>query len=183
MAWVDTTVRPETVSLDDKLVQAIGDFVRWCVGEQLPIVRGWTNAVSRPASPYVMVTPMGLSWNATTTRTYTPDEDDLQRGKLAVGRSLSRRVQVDLYGPEAEQWARTVAVLFRDLTGCDFLQGYSLAPLTVSEPQELTEARGNEQAEPRWMLDLTIQATGDFASVTVELDFFNNVVLGLHPQA
>lgn len=100
-----------------------------------------------------------------------------------VARSMSRRVQVDFYGPDAQAQAQAVATLAQDMTGCDFFKPYGLTPLTVTDPQELTGMAGNEQAEPRWMLELELQPGPEFAGVTVELDFFDNVNLGLHPQA
>ena len=183
MAGIDTDTQPVVATLDDKLVQAVGDFVRWCVGEDLPIVRGWTNAVSRPKGAYVMVTPMSLSaWNATTTRTYTPDEDDATTGTATIGRSFSRTVQVDIYGPNAERDARTCAIIFQDLNGCDFFDSYSITPLMISVPQDLTAANGAEQAEPRWMLEMTVQPGAAFATADIRLDFFDNANLALRPQ-
>lgn len=181
MAGLDTGTQPVVTPLDAALVQAVGDFCRWCVGADLPVVRGWTNAVSRPRASYVVVTPFGTTWQSTTTRTYTPGAD--ATGKLTVARSLSRRVQVDFYGPDAQALAQAVATLAQDLAGCTFFAPYALTPLTVTDPQELTGMAGNEQAEPRWMLELELQPGPEFSDVTVELDFFDNVNLSLHPQA
>ena len=181
MAGLDTDMQPAVTPLDAALVKAVGDFCRWCVGAELPIVRGWTNAVSRPSSAYIVVTPFSATWQATTSRSYSPGEDG--RGRVTVARSMSRRVQVDFYGPDAQAQAQAVATLAQDMTGCCFLKTYNLTPLTATDPQELTGMAGNEQAEPRWMLELEIQPGPEFAGVTVELDFFDNVNLGLHPQA
>lgn len=183
MSHIDTNTQPVVTALDDKLVQAVGDFVRWCVGEELPIVRGWANAVSRPKGAYVMVTPMSLaSWNATTTRSYAPDEDDNTKGTVRIGRSSSRTVQVDIYGPNAEADARACSIIFQDLTACDFFDSYSITPLTISVPQDMTSANGAEEAEKRWMFEMTVQPGADFASVAVRLDFFDTVDLALRPQ-
>ena len=186
MARLDKDTQPKTESVETLVVSAIGDFVRWCVGADIPIVRGWTNAVSRPASPYVLITPMGATWHSTTGRTYTPevDESDVLTGKgtLQVVRSTSRRVQVDFYGPESETWARTCALIFQDLSGCDFFKGRKLAPLTVTAPQELTAMSGNEQAEPRWMLELEVQLSSELAGSVVEYEFFDAVNVTLREQ-
>lgn len=181
MAGLDRGVQPAVTPLDVALVRAVGDFCRWCVGAELPIVRGWTNAVSRPPGAYVVVTPFGAAWHATTARRYVPG--DAGRGQLVVTRSMSRRVQVDFYGPDAQAQAQAVATLAQDMTGCECLKPYGITPLTVSDPQELTAAEGNEQAQPRWMVEITLQPGPEFTDVTVELDFFDNVNLGLHPQA
>lgn len=181
MAGLDTGTQPVVTPLDAALVQAVGDFCRWCVGAGLPVVRGWTNAVSRPRDSYVVVTPFGTTWQSTTTRTYAPGADGT--GKLAVARSLSRRVQVDFYGPDAQAQAQAVATLAQDLAGCTFFAPYAVTPLMVTDPQELTGMAGNEQAEPRWMVEITLQPGPEFTGVSVDLDFFDNVNLGLHPQA
>lgn len=173
--------QPAVTPLDAALVQAVGDFCRWCAGENLPVLRGWTNTVSRPPSAYIVITPFSTTWASTTTRSYSPGDDN--QGQLVVARSLSRRVQVDFYGPNAQAQAQAAATLAQDLTGCEFFAPYALTPLTVTDPQELTAAVGNEQAEPRWMIELEMQPGPEFAGVTVELEFFNNVNLGLHPQA
>ncbi len=171
---VDKTITAQTQPFEDVLVQCIGDFVRWCVGQDIPIVRGWVNAVARPVSPYVMVTPMGTAYNSTTCREYIPDEADITKGTATVSRSISQKVQVDLYGAQAETWARTVANLFADMTGADFLSGTDVTPLSVSTPQDLTFINGAEQAEPRWMLELDVQLSPTFASTKVRLDFFES---------
>ena len=181
MAGLDVRSAPVVTPLDKALVQAVGDFCRWAAGADMPIQRGWANAVSRPRDSYVVVTPFGTTWQSTTTRSYTPGADGT--GKLAVARSMSRRVQVDFYGPDAQAQAQAVATLAQDMTGCDFFKPYALTPLTVTDPQELTGMAGNEQAEPRWMLEMELQPGPEFSGVTVELDFFDNVNLGLHPQA
>lgn len=181
MAGLDTGTQPVVTPLDAALVQAVGDFCRWCVGPGLPVVRGWTNAVSRPRDSYVVVTPFGTTWQSTTTRSYTPGADGT--GKLAVARSLSRRVQVDFYGPDAQALAQAVATLAQDLAGCTFFAPYALTPLMVTDPQELTGMVGSEQAQPRWMVEITLQPGPEFTGVSVDLDFFDNVNLGLHPQA
>lgn len=181
MAGLDVRSVPVITPLDKALVQAVGDFCRWATGADMPIQRGWANAVSRPRDSYVVVTPFGTTWQSTTTRTYVPGADGT--GKLAVARSMSRRVQVDFYGPDAQAQAQAVATLAQDLAGCTFFAPYALTPLMVTDPQELTGMAGNEQAEPRWMLELELQPGPEFSDVTVELDFFDNVNLSLHPQA
>ena len=175
MAWIDVNQQPQALALDDTLVMALGNFVRWVVAEDIPVVRGWTNAVSRPAGPYVLITPVGATWQSTTARLYTPPEEIADKGQLKVWRSMRRSVQLDLYGPQAEAQARACATLFQDLTGCDFLKQYDLTPLTVTDPQELTLAVGNEQAQPRWMFECDIQAGERFATVEIHLDFFDSV--------
>lgn len=186
MARLDRDTQPKTKSVETLVVSAIGDFVRWVVGEDIPVVRGWTNAASRPSGPYVLITPMSATWHSTTGRTYTPELDEqgnpTGKGTLCVGRSTSRRVQVDFYGPDSETWARTCALIFQDLSGCDFFKDRKLTPLTATAPQELTGMVGNEQAEPRWMLELEIQLSQELASSIVEYEFFDAVNISLHEQ-
>lgn len=181
MAGLDVRSAPVVTPLDKALVQAVGDFCRWAAGADMPIQRGWANAVSRPRDGYVVVTPFGTTWQSTTTRTYAPGADGT--GTLAVARSLSRRVQVDFFGPDAQALAQAVATLAQDLAGCTFFAPYALTPLTVTDPQELTGMVGSEQAQPRWMVEITLQPGPEFTGVSVDLDFFDNVNLGLHPQA
>lgn len=180
MAFVDPD-KPVNAPLDTALVTAVGKFVQWCIGPNITIVRGWTNAVSRPRPPYVMITPMGQTWNSQTRRQYTPDTEDVTKGTLTVSRSLSRLVQLDFYGIEAQGMCQTVATLAQDLAGCSVLQDYGITPLYVSDPQELTFAEGNEQAMPRWMVELHIQPGPQFQDVAVRLDFFDEATVGVRP--
>ena len=175
MVRIDKDTPAETQAFEDVLVQCIGDFLRWCVGKDIPIIKGWVNGVARPSEPYAMITPLGLSINATTCREYSPDEEDESKGTVTVSQSTSQKVQVDLFGAPAETWARTCAYLFADMTGANFLAQTEITPLTVSVPQNLTFINGAEQAEPRWMLELDVQLSPAFASTKVALDFFNSV--------
>ena len=72
MAGLDVRSAPVVTPLDKALVQAVGDFCRWAAGADMPIQRGWANAVSRPRDGYVVVTPFGTTWQSTTTRTGMP---------------------------------------------------------------------------------------------------------------
>lgn len=186
MAGLDRDSQPRTTDVETLVVRGVGDFCRWCVGKDIPVVRGWTNAVSRPAGPYVLITPMSATWISQTRRSYVPDVDGENqptgRGTLNVNRSVSRKVQVDFYGPESERMARTAALLFQDLSGCDFFKGCGLVPLTVTAPQELTNMVGNEQAEPRWMLEFELQLLPELATSAVEYEFFDTVNVTLREQ-
>lgn len=165
--------------LDAALVQALGDTLAVWLGP-VKIVRGWTNRVSPPGTRYfVQITPSGGTPHGTTGHAYTAPEDGGQ-GHAQVVRPQSRRVQLDFVGPNAEEQARTASTLLQDIVGCDALAPYGFAPISVSEPQDLTSADGSEQAEPRFMLAVEVQAN---SNVTVPLDYFNNVNLHLHPQA
>lgn len=182
MSWMQNAT-PRAETLNDVLIRAFGDFCFWGTGERLEVVAGWVNAVARPKAPYVMVTPVSATWHATTSRKYTRNEEDPSKGALSVRRSMSRLIQLDFYGEPAETNARIVATLLQDLTGCDFLKPYDLVPLTASEPRDMTAAIGNEQAEYRWLVETEIQPVGDLANTLVpELDFFQNVKVGLFPQ-
>ena len=165
--------------LDAALVKALGDTLTVWLGP-VTIVRGWTNRVSTPSTRYfVQITPSGGTPHGTTGHVYT-GPDGSGQGQAQVVRPQSRRVQLDFVGPNAEEQSRTASTLLQDIVGCDALAPYGFAPLSVSEPQDLTAADDSEQAESRWMIALEVQAN---SNVTVPLDYFDNVNLHLHPQA
>lgn len=165
---------------DTALVKALGDFctrfLRAPNGRDAPlIVRGYVNRVSQPAGPdYVLVTPLAMTRLATNRHGW-----DAEKGTASVIQPVRRRVQLDCYGVNAAPWAKTVTTLLRDAIGADFLAPYGVAPLSCEDPQDLTQAEGDEQWQPRFMVQAFLQVN-DMAAVG--LDYFTNVNLSLHPQ-
>lgn len=181
MAWIDT-LSPSMQPLDTALVRAAGDFCAWCVNDSVPVVRGWTNAVSRPPSGYIVITPLSTKFHSTSIRTYTPDAENELTGTASVRRGTSRIVQIDCYGPSSQVQALIIATLAVDLFGCDYFRKYDLTPLTVTEPREMTGPVGNKQAEPRWMMELELQPGTQFTAAVLNMDFFNAITLRDMPQ-
>ena len=148
---------------DGILVQALGDFCKRYLGDSAVVVRGYVNRVSKPKTKsYVLVTPM------TMTRLST----NLHQTEC--------RVQLDVYGPTAADRAQTLATLLRDGVGCRFRQTYGIAPLYVEDPQDMTQAEGDEQYNPRFMLNVLIQAN---RVEHVEMDTFTDADFSVHPLA
>ena len=164
------------VSSDDTLVRALGDFCRAYMGAHTRVIRGYVNRVSKPRErDYVLITPMAMTRLSTNRHAHDPAS-----GRETITQPMRRRVQIDVYGEGAADWAKTLTTLLRDGLGCRFLAAYGLAPLYVDDAQDMTQVEGNEQYNPRWMLGVMIQAD---ESVSVDVDFFDDVNLGLHPQA
>lgn len=160
---------------DDVLVRCLGDFVRHFMGP-VTVVRGYTNRVTKPACPdYVLITPMAAARLATNLHLWHADKD-----ALGVTMPTQRRVQVDFYGRQSGTQARTAATLLCDAVGCDFLRPYGVAPLYVTDPQDLSQPDGREQWDHRWMIDVILQAN---VSRTVPQEYFTDLNLSLHPQA
>ena len=170
---------------DAAIVRALGDFCAAFLrlpapeGEepQAPvIVRGYMNRVSKPAGrDYVLVTPMAMARLGTNRHGW-----DAQTGTETVTQPTRRRVQLDCYGVQAAVWAKTLATLLRDRNGADFLAAYGMAPLYCEDPLDLTQAEGDEQWNPRFMVAAMLQVNDTAA---VGLDYFTNVNLYLFPQA
>lgn len=183
MAWVDNASSPTMQALDAAIVQAVGNFCSWCTNKTFPVVRGWTNAVSRPISSYIVITPLSAKYHRTNLRTYTPDANDMLTGSVSIERGTSRIVQIDCCGQGAQTAATTISTLAVDLFGCDYFKGYDLTPLTVTDPREMTGPVGNKQAESRWMIELEMQAGQQFTAVVINnIDFFNTITLRDMPQ-
>lgn len=166
---------------DAVLVKALGDFcarfLRLPDGVTAPeIVRGYVNRVAKPTTAnYVLITPMSMARLSTNRHDW-----DGATGVESVTQPTRRRVQLDCYGALAAVWAKTLATLLRDRNGADFLGSYGVAPLWCEDPQELTQAEGDEQYHPRYMLAAMLQVNDVTA---VGLDHFTNVNLILRPQA
>lgn len=173
---MSVTTPPDT---DSRIVTGLGMFCAAFlrIGDAGPVViRGYVNRVSKPAEPdYVLVTPMGMARLATNNHQW-----DAETGIQSVTQPTRRRVQIDCYGKDAAVWAKTLATLLRDAVGCEFLAPYGLAPLFVEDPQDLTQAEGDEQYHPRFMLGAMLQVN---ETVSVSLDYFTDVNLYLRPLA
>ena len=155
---MSVTSPPDT---DSRIVAGLGMFCGAFLrrGDVEPVViRGYVNRVSKPKVPdYVLVTPMTMTRLATNNHQWDAET-----------------------GNNAAVWAKTLATLLRDAVGCDFLAPYGLAPLFVEDPQELTQAEGDEQYHPRFMLGVMLQVN---ETVSVGLDYFTDVNLYLRPLA
>ena len=133
-------------------MQALGDFCKRYLGDSAVVVRGYVNRVSKPKTKsYVLVTPMTMTRLSTNLH-------QTECGGEAIVQPQRRRVQLDVYGPTAADRAQTLATLLRDGVGCRFLQTYGIAPLYVEDPQDMTQAEGDEQYNPRFMLNVLVQA-------------------------
>lgn len=65
-------------------------------------------------------------------------------------------------------------------TASGALQTYGIAPLYVEDPQDMTQAEGDEQYNPRFMLNVLIQAN---RVEYVEMDTFTDAEFSVHPLA
>ena len=149
---------------DGILVQALGDFCKRYLGDSAVVVRGYVNRVSKPKTKsYVLVTPMTMT-----------------RLSTNLHQTECGGVQLDVYGPTAADRAQTLATLLRDGVGCRFLRTYGIAPLYVEDPQDMTQAEGDEQYNPRFMLNVLVQAN---RVEHVEMDTFTDAELSVHPLA
>ena len=173
----DSVAGPTAMTGDDAfVVRSLGDFVRRYMGDKTTVVRGYVNRVSKPACPdYVLITPMGATRLATNLHDWQTDKSALE-----VTMPTQRRVQMDFYGPLAGSRALTAATLLRDAVGCDFLRAYGIAPLYVTDPQDLSRPDDREQWDHRWMIDVMLQVN---ARSAVDQDYFTDLNLSLHPQA
>lgn len=166
------------------LVKALGDMCAAYLGPGVVIRRGWQNRVSRPpASPWVQITPLAATRHGTNRHlggnpSLMPGQD-VAAGTVRIVQPRSRRVQIDFFGPDAARWAHTVSAALWDMTGCDFLAPYGVVPLETDDPRDLSGMEGDEQAVTRWMFETRLQVNG---VVSLPLDYFSNVNLGLHPQ-
>lgn len=159
---------------DGILVQALGDFCKRYLGDSAVVVRGYVNRVSKPKTKnYVLVTPMTMTRLSTNLH-------QTECGGEAIVQPQRRRVQLDVYGPTAADRAQTLATLLRDGVGCRFLRTYGIAPLYVEDPQDMTQPEGDEQYNPRFMLNVLVQAN---RVEHVEIDTFTDAELSVHPLA
>ena len=97
----------------------------------------------------------------TATVTPVPDLDE-----AIIQNSVEVRLQLDFYGPLAQQRGRTVETLWRTYYGCEQLQ--VCQPLYVQSYNRHVYVNDSNLYEDRWILDLALQYN---PQVTVAQDF------------
>lgn len=176
---------------DGAIYTALAKFLASIVPQGTTIVRGQQNRVPMPAGPCVVITTLGAprrigtnadhtlsnAWLAdddiTADSDITADAGDVTGFTAAVTADFEYSVQADFYSPDAESWAMSVELLWRDK-----IAWYSLPdcmkPLYSEGRQQLPLIGAENQWIQRWTMTLMLdyqptwsQPTQAATSVTV----------------
>lgn len=149
---------PATIDITQAaLLTLLGNFFQGILGNDpatgvlVPVVVGQPNRVPMPTTAYILMQPNLLDRLSTNVLSFDPvaqTQKSQQNTKL--------RVQLDIYGPLAFDWAQMLATLWRDRYGCDALKP-TCQPLYHDAPFNAPLVAGEEQYESRWTLNLFLQ--------------------------
>lgn len=115
------------------------------------IFKGYQNMTSTPYGTYIVISPGVKERFNQGSRNYN--------GVASVVtqlRATNYSWQVDVYGPQATDWADIVSITWRTNTAADALitAGAAIVPLYANEPQQLNIVNGEDQNETRFMVKL-----------------------------
>jgi hypothetical protein len=115
------------------------------------IFKGYQNLTATPYGTYIVISPGVKERFNQGSRTYNGTA-----GTVTQLRATSYSWQVDVYGPQATDWADMVSIAWRTNTAADYFVTGSLpiVPLYADEPQQLNIVNGEDQYEARFMVKL-----------------------------
>lgn len=116
------------------------------------IAKADQNATSTLYGTYALIRPGVREALNQTIRTY-----DAAAGAVSNELHTGYWYQVDCYGPQAPDWANTIAAMWRTMWSTDALRGAALIPLYADQPQQLNIVNGEGQYEQRYMVKLHAQ--------------------------
>ena len=160
---------------DAAITRALGDLITTLVWPGLPVVRGMVDRVPPPPGrQYAVITPLMAQPNGTTLHGYARPESVADTGAQEVRQRMTRRVQVDFYGANADAMCATLVALVNDARGVEFCAPYGVTPLYTGAAQAMPEPDGRENWTNRWTVDCFVQFD---AAVTLEQEYFATVNL------
>jgi len=155
----------------DAVVTALRAFILFALPTGVQVVEGQQNNVPLPNGRVVVMTPlMQTAMNVPTTH-YSAN---------TVGKrsSVDWRVQLDVYGDNAEDAATMLATLLRSSVAFDWLadNGYAIRPLYASDPQNMAFINDAMNYESRWMLEAHLNAS---PTISVPQQFAEHLSVGV----
>ena len=138
---------------ESQVVAALGNVLTSILPAGVAVVRGQINRVVTPATAFVVMQPI-LRERLSTNRATNTDTT------LSLLNPTKITVQCDCHGAGAADNAHLIATLIRDPVGCSLFsaQGVDVQPLYASEPKQIPFVTGEQQYEPRWSIDVVVQA-------------------------
>lgn len=119
-----------------------------------PMIQAQQNRVAMPTGDFVTMTSLGTVGLSTDAATYQPTA-----GTETHTRSTRWDVQLDFYGPDAADYANTVATLIKTDYACTQIEasGLSMDPLYAEDPRQVPFINAENQYEKRWMVQCAFQ--------------------------
>jgi hypothetical protein len=168
-ATIDTTL--------SQLYTDVGNFIVATLGLAAgQLVQGYPNRVAMPPTGAGFVVMTVLRRTRLNTNIDSWDISNPSPTGTTQETHYQVALQIDCYGPTAEQWSAILCTLFRDEVACDALT--VCQPLYADDPLRAPIVDAEEQYEDRWIVTAQLQynpivsTTQDFAN-TLALDLIN----------
>lgn len=150
----------------DAAIVAIADFLTPFMPLGTEIIRGQTNDVPPPSSPFIELTEI-LQTQLSTTRIKNIPSNDTASYLMPARLDI----QMDFYGKEAGDMCRIAQTMLRSLYAVEkFPDG--IKPLYCNEGIQAPLITGERQFETRWSLTLSLQYN---APTVIDQEFFDQV--------
>lgn len=165
----DPANTPEAYTVDatdDQLMAGLRAFLMLVTG--IEVIQGQQNRVPMPKTDaFITMTSAGRTPLSTTIRTNRPDDN-----RIDVRRSMRCDMQINVYGKDATDKAQTIANLFRDDFGYQFLGPYGIVPLYDDGGHQMPLVNGEFQYQQRWLILASLQVN---PSVSTPAQFADSV--------
>lgn len=143
---------------DTDVYTALGAFIALCVPQGTTIMKGQQNRVAMPAGSCVVLTTLGEPERiGTNADGVTPVVVNgvLTGFSASVTTDYIYRVQADFYSPNAQAWATTAEMLWRDAIGIDSMPD-GMKPLYTEGLAQIPIIGGEDQWIQRWTMTLVL---------------------------
>lgn len=144
---------------DNEVYTGVAGFVALCVPQGTTITRGQQNRFAMPSGDCVILTTLGAPERVGT------NKDDIvpvvnAQGQITgftagVAADFMYQVQADFYSPQAESWAMSAELLWRDNIGIDAMP-VGMKPLYSDGRMQLPLVGGEQQWIQRWTMTLVL---------------------------
>jgi hypothetical protein len=145
--------------VDQDVFKALVVFFKTFLPVGTEIIQQQDNKVAMPKGGFVSMNNNGmerLSFNIDNYQSMT-------QGKTILT-PIKFEVQLDFYGPTAQQWAAETVALFRDEYATEIFPS-NIQPLYADDPVQLPLITGEEQYMQRWRLAGTLQYNPIFSTI------------------
>lgn len=109
------------------------------------VIRGYSNNVPLPNGDFILMNILYDKALSTTGHNYSVDD-----GNTEVSYTLEVAIQLDFYGGNAQEMARTFCTLWRDMYACERFQCGQ--PLYCDDPKFMQFINESSEYEPRWLV-------------------------------
>jgi hypothetical protein len=153
---------------ETQLMTWLGNFLLAVLPTGVTVVQGQQNRVPMPNGDFVTMTTVVTPKLATSVSSWQAGSGN--PGIEENQTSTRWDVQLDFYGPSAQQNSMIVSNLVRTDYTCRYFadNGYSIAPLYADEPRNGAMINAEKQYQSRWILQASFQFN---PTITTPLDF------------